>query len=121
MPKINGNEIKPGNVIEHNGGLWVAVKCNAVKPGKGGAFVRMKMKSLTTGRVLEDTLNASEKVEQTEVLYRKMAYLYNDGMDYVLMDNETYEQMNAGDFFITNFAFSFAIPISATAPELNLI
>ena len=91
--KINGNEIRPGNVIQHKGALWVAVKTQHVKPGKGGAFVRTKVKNLKTGRVLDRTFRSGEKVEEADVAERKMQYLYQDGEDLVFMDTETFEQI----------------------------
>ena len=66
--KINGNEIRPGNVIEHNGGLWVAVKTNAVKPGKGGAFNQVELKNLIDGTKLNERFRASETVEKVQKL-----------------------------------------------------
>ena len=91
--KINGNEIRPGNIIEHDGGLWVAVKTQHVKPGKGGAFVRTKIKNLRNGRVLEKTFRSGEKVNEAEVEDKKMQFLYMDGTDFVFMDSETYDQV----------------------------
>ena len=64
MAKINGNEIRPGNVIEHDGGLWVAVKTNAVKPGKGGAYNQVELKNLINGTKLNERFRSDEKVEQ---------------------------------------------------------
>ena len=63
MPKINGNQITPGTVIDHDGGLWVAVKTNAVKPGKGGAFNQMELKNLIDARKLNERFRADETVE----------------------------------------------------------
>ena len=60
MAKINGNEIKPGFVLEHDGGLWAAVKVNHVKPGKGAAFVRTKIRNVIAGSVVERTFNPTE-------------------------------------------------------------
>ena len=64
MAKINGNEIRPGNVIEHDGGLWVAVKTNAVKPGKGGAYNQVELKNLINGTKLNERFRAAETVEK---------------------------------------------------------
>ena len=67
MPKINGNEIRPGNIIEHDGGLWVAVKTNHVKPGKGGAFAQVEMKNLLNGRKLNERFRSADKVERVRL------------------------------------------------------
>ena len=91
--KLNGNAVKPGNVIEHNGRLWTAVKVAHVKPGKGGAFVRTKIRNVKSGAVIEKTFNAGIKVEQAIVDRQDMQYLYNDGSSYVFMNTSTYEQV----------------------------
>ncbi len=93
MPKINGNEIRPGNVLEHNGGLWVAVKVSHVKPGKGGAFAQVELKNLRDGRKLNERFRAADKVERVRLEQKDQQFLYeNDGM-LVFMDTETYEQI----------------------------
>lgn len=93
MPKINGNEIRPGNVLEHDGGLWAAVKVNHVKPGKGGAFAQVELKNLRDGRKLNERFRSEDKVEQVRLEQKDQQFLYeNDGM-LVFMDTETYEQI----------------------------
>ncbi|HPE25377.1 elongation factor P [Albidovulum sp.] len=93
MPKINGNEIRPGNVLEHEGGLWAAVKVNHVKPGKGGAFAQVELKNLRDGRKLNERFRSEDKVEQVRLEQKDQQFLYeNDGM-LVFMDNETFEQI----------------------------
>ena len=93
MPKINGNEIRPGNVLEHNDGLWVAVKVGHVKPGKGGAFAQVEMKNLRNGSKLNERFRAADKVERVRLEQKDQQFLYeNDGM-LVFMDSETYEQI----------------------------
>ncbi len=93
MPKINGNEIRPGNVLEHNDGLWVAVKVGHVKPGKGGAFAQVEMKNLRNGSKLNERFRAADKVERVRLEQKDQQFLYeNDGM-LVFMDTETYEQI----------------------------
>src|SRR3990167_8925352 len=67
MPKINGNEIKPGTIIEHDGGLWASVKVNHVKPGKGGAFAQVELKNLRDGRKLNERFRSEDKVEKVEL------------------------------------------------------
>lgn len=92
MVAIPVQKISNGMKLEFKGDVWNVVEFHHIKPGKGGAFVRIKIKSLTSGKVLEETVSASEKIEQTDVSYRKMSYLYHDGDDYVFMDSGTYEQ-----------------------------
>lgn len=92
MVSIPVQKVSNNTKLEYKNDVWNIVEFAHVKPGKGGAFVRIKLKSLTTGKVVEDTFQASEKVEQVEVLYRKMNYLYDDGDAFVFMDNESYEQ-----------------------------
>ena len=93
MPKINGNEIRPGNVLEHNGGLWAAVKCDHVKPGKGGAFAQVELRNLRNGSKLNERFRSADKVEQVRLDQKDQQFLYeNDGM-LVFMDSETYEQI----------------------------
>ncbi|WP_114967174.1 elongation factor P [Alkalilacustris brevis] len=93
MPKINGNEIRPGNVLEHDGGLWVAVKVNHVKPGKGGAFAQVEMKNLRNGTKLNERFRSEDKVERVRLEQKDQQFLYeNDGM-LVVMDMESFEQI----------------------------
>lgn len=93
MPKINGNEIKPGNILEHEGGLWVAVKVGHVKPGKGGAFAQVEMKNLRNGSKLNERFRSADKVERVRLEQKDQQFLYeNDGM-LVFMDSETFEQI----------------------------
>ncbi|UYV36557.1 elongation factor P [Rhodobacteraceae bacterium D3-12] len=93
MPKINGNEIRPGNILEHNDGLWVAVKVDHVKPGKGGAFAQVEMKNLRNGSKLNERFRSADKVERVRLEQKDQQFLYeNDGM-LVFMDSESYEQI----------------------------
>ncbi len=93
MPKINGNEIRPGNVLEHNGGLWVAVKADHVKPGKGGAFAQVELRNLRNGSKLNERFRSADKVERVRLEQKDQQFLYeNDGM-LVFMDNSTFEQI----------------------------
>ncbi|MCB2109918.1 MAG: elongation factor P [Defluviimonas sp.] len=92
MPKINGNEIRPSFVLEHDGGLWAAVKVNHVKPGKGGAFAQVELKNLRDGRKLNERFRSEDKVERVRLDQKDQQFLYeNDGM-LVFMDSETFEQ-----------------------------
>lgn len=98
--KINGNEIKPGNVIEHKGSIWVAVKTNAVKPGKGGAFNQVEMKNLIDGRKDNERFRASETVEKIRLEQKDYQFLYEEGEMLVFMDTETYEQLELQKEFV---------------------
>ena len=92
MAKINGNEIKPGFVLEHDGGLWAAVKVNHVKPGKGGAFAQVEMKNLRDGRKLNERFRSEDKVEQVRLDNKDQQFLYETDGKLVFMDSETFEQ-----------------------------
>ncbi len=98
--KINGNEIRPGNVIEHNGSLWVAVKCNAVKPGKGGAFNQVELKNLLDGTKLNERFRAAETVEKVRLEQKDYTFLYEQGDALVFMDSETFEQLELQKDFV---------------------
>lgn len=90
---ISVNEFKNGLTIEFDGGLWRIVEFQHVKPGKGGAFVRSKLKNLRTGALQEKTFRSTEKVEKAQVDTKKMQYLYMNGDNFVFMDTDTYEQI----------------------------
>lgn len=98
--KINGNEIRPGNVIEHNNSLWAAVKCNAVKPGKGGAFNQVELKNLLDGTKLNERFRAAETVEKVRLEQKDFTYLYEQGEALVFMDAESYEQLELQKDFV---------------------
>ncbi|WP_120501802.1 elongation factor P [Roseovarius sp. EL26] len=93
MPKINGNEIRPGNVLEHNGGLWSAVKVDHVKPGKGGAFAQVEMRNLRNGSKLNERFRSADKVERVRLEQKDQQFLYEDDGMLIFMDSETYEQV----------------------------
>ncbi len=93
MPKINGNEIRPGFVLEHNGGLWAAVKVDHVKPGKGGAFAQVEMKNLRNGSKLNERFRSADKVERVRLEQKDMQFLYEDSGQLIFMDTETYDQV----------------------------
>ena len=93
MPKINGNEIRPGNVIEHDGGLWVAVKTDHVKPGKGGAFAQVELKNLRNGSKLNERFRSADKVERVRLEQKDQQFLYQQDDMLVFMDAETFEQI----------------------------
>jgi elongation factor P len=93
MPKINGNEIRPGTIIEHDGGLWASVKVNHVKPGKGGAFAQVELKNLRDGRKLNERFRSEDKVEEVRLDMKDQQFLYETDGRLVFMDAETYEQV----------------------------
>lgn len=90
---ISVNDLKTGLTLDIDGGLWNVVEFMHVKPGKGAAFVRTKLKNAETGNVVEKTFRAGEKVAKATLDKRDMQYLYKEGNDYVMMDLETYEQI----------------------------
>lgn len=90
-------DIKNGVVLRIDGALWTIIEFQHVKPGKGGAFVRTKMKNVMTGKVVDKTYNAGTKIETANVDRRDFQYLYNDGTEFVFMDKDTYEQINVSE------------------------
>jgi len=91
------NDLKNGLVLNFDGQLWTVVEFQHVKPGKGGAFVRTKLKNVLTGKVVDRTFNAGVKVETANVDKRDMQYLYKDGTDFVFMDTSSYDQLHVGE------------------------
>ena len=87
-------DIKNGAVLKIDGNLWSVVEFQHVKPGKGGAFVRTKLRNITSGKVVDRTFNAGAKIETATVDRSDYQYLYQDGEDYVFMDMKTYDQIN---------------------------
>lgn len=98
--RVNGNEIKPGNVIEHKNSLWVAVKTNAVKPGKGGAFNQVELKNLLDGSKLNQRFRATENVEKIRLEQKDFQFLYAEGDTLVFMDLTTYDQLELQKDFV---------------------
>jgi elongation factor P len=94
MPTITTNDLKTGITLELDNGLFQVVDFQHVKPGKGSAFVRTKLRNVKTGNVFDRTFNAGIKVEQAIINRDEMQFLYRDGDEYVFMNNSTYEQMN---------------------------
>ena len=90
---ISVNDLKTGLTIEIDGVLWSVIEFLHVKPGKGAAFVRTKLKNVETGQVVEKTFRAGEKVAKAMLDRRIMQYLYKEGSDYIMMDNQSYEQL----------------------------
>ncbi len=91
--KINGNEIRPGHIVSHKGGLWSVVRVNHVKPGKGGAFAQVEMKHLTAGTKLNERFRSSQTVERVRLEQRPHQFLYRSGDRLTLMNQEDYEQI----------------------------
>lgn len=90
---ISVNDLKTGLTLELDNGLWSVVEFLHVKPGKGAAFVRTKLKNVETGQVVERTFRAGEKVGKATLDRREMQYLYKEGTEFIMMDMETYEQL----------------------------
>jgi elongation factor P len=91
--RINGNAIRPGNVIEHRGRLWVAVKTQHTQPGKGGAYLQVELKDIRDGTKLNERFRSSENVERVRLDQKEYQYLYAEENSYTFMDTETYEQI----------------------------
>ncbi|NND74848.1 MAG: elongation factor P [Ilumatobacter sp.] len=94
MPQISVNDLKNGITLELDNNLFQVVEFQHVKPGKGGAFVRSKLRNVRTGAVIDKTFNAGIKVEQAIVERQDMQYLYLDGDEYVFMNTQTYDQLH---------------------------
>lgn len=88
------NDLKNGMCLDIEGTLWTVIEFQHVKPGKGPAFVRTKMRQVLTGKVVEKTFNAGVKIEVAILEKREMQFLYKEGEDFVFMDNKTFDQMN---------------------------
>ena len=91
--KLNGNAIRPGNVIKHNGRLWVAVKVQHVKPGKGGAFAQVELRDIRSDTKLNERFRSSETVERVILRESTSTYLYQEGDNLIFMDSESFEQI----------------------------
>ena len=96
------NDLKNGMVLNIDGQLWAVVEFQHVKPGKGPAFVRTKLKNVESGKTVDKTFNAGTKVETATVDRRTMQYLYNDGSSYVFMDVQSYEQLEVAPEIVGN-------------------
>ena len=91
------NDLKNGMTLDIDGQLWTVIEFQHVKPGKGPAFVRTKLKQVLTGKVVDKTFNAGVKIEVAILEKREMNFLYKEGEDFVFMDNKTFDQMNISD------------------------
>lgn len=105
--KINGNAIRPGNIIEHQGRLWRAVKIAHTQPGKGGAYLQVELKDIRGGTKLNERFRASETVERVRLDQKHYQFLFSDGEDYTFMDNETYDQITLHVDFVGEDAAKF--------------
>jgi len=105
--KINGNAIRPGYIIEHQGRLWRAVRIQHTQPGKGGAYLQVELKDIRDGTKLNERFRSSETVERVRLDQKDYQFLYADGDDYTFMDNETYEQITLNVDFIGDDAAKF--------------
>lgn len=102
IPMASTSEIRNGLCIEYNNDIFTVVEFQHVKPGKGAAFVRTKLKSMTTGKVLDNTFPAGHKISVVRVERKVFQYLYKDDMGYHFMDNETYDQVALDENLIDN-------------------
>ena len=98
--KINGNEIRPGNVIEHKGGLWAAVKVQSVNAGKGGAYAQVELKAIVEGTKLNERFRSSETVERVRLEQKDFQFLFAEGDMLTFMDTENYEQIELAQEFV---------------------
>ncbi len=98
--KIAGNEIKPGHVLLHNDQLWITVKTEHVKPGKGGAFAQVEMKNIVNGSKLNERFRSADKVERVRLEQKDYQFLYEQGDMLVFMDTDTYEQVELAKDFV---------------------
>ena len=92
--KINANEIKTGMLIEHKGDLWEVLKTQHVKPGKGGAFNQVEMKSLNSGTKLNERFRSNETIEKASIEEEKFSFIYEDKNDFFFMNSKTFEQIS---------------------------
>ena len=92
--KISGVDIRPGNIIEYDGGIWRAVKIQHTQPGKGGAYMQVEMKNLIDGRKTNVRFRSADTVERVRLDTKDFQFLYAEGDDLVFMDVETYDQIN---------------------------
>jgi len=100
MSKISGNEIRPGTLIEHQGGLWIAVKTQAVKPGKGGAYNQVELKNVITGTKLNERFRSDQAVDEVYLEKKDYQFLFATGDMLTFMDIENYEQIELQREFV---------------------
>ena len=95
--KISGVDIRPGNILEYEGGIWKVAKIQHTQPGKGGAYMQVEMKNLQDGRKTNVRFRSADTVERVRLDTKEFQYLYHDGDMLVFMDNDTYEQISLPD------------------------
>ena len=100
MAKITGNEISPGTLIDYNGGLWIAVKTQKVKPGKGGAYNQVELKNVTQGTKLNQRFRSDEAVDEVYLDKKDFQFLYASGDMLTFMEMETYDQIELATDFV---------------------
>ena len=98
--KISGVDIRPGNILEYEGGIWKVAKIQHTQPGKGGAYMQVEMKNLQDGRKTNVRFRSADTVERVRLDTKEFQYLYHDGDMLVFMDNDTYEQISLPDDLI---------------------
>ncbi|HEV2561327.1 MAG TPA: elongation factor P [Rhizomicrobium sp.] len=104
MAKVAGNEIRPGMMIEHQGGLWMAVKTQAVKPGKGGAYNQVELKNVVTGTKLNERFRSADPVEEIHLEKKDFQFLFASDDALTFMDMETYDQIELQRDFVGDSA-----------------
>ena len=126
---VNTSDFKNGLIINHKNNLWKITEFLHVKPGKGGAFVRSKLKNIRTGQVVDETFRAGEKIDIVRVEARNFTYLYSENNNYIFMDQETFDQISLSEsqiedvkyFLIENttatIAFNKDDPIEVRIPQ----
>ena len=114
MAKINGNEIRPGMVIEYQDSLWAAVKTMAVKPGKGPAYNQVELKNLIDGRKLNNRFGSDERVERARLEQKDFQFLYKQGESLVFMNTDTYDQLELQEDFVGERAASLQDGMTVT-------
>jgi elongation factor P len=100
MAKITGNEISPGTLLNYDGGLWIAVKTQKVKPGKGGAYNQVELKNVTSGTKLNQRFRSDEAVDEAILDKKDFQFLYASGDMLTFMDMETYDQIELATDFV---------------------
>ena len=120
MPQISVNDLKNGITLELDNGLFQVIEFQHVKPGKGGAFVRTKIRNVRSGAVIDKTFNAGIKVEQAIVDRQDMQFLYKDGDDYVFMNTSTYDQMNVPNVALGEAADYLIVDVSGVGYQVQV-
>lgn len=127
--KINAIDIKPGNVLEHQGKLWIVLKRELIQPGKGGAFAQVEMRDLKTGTKTNERYRTQETVERVQLDEKEMQFLFLEGDHATFMDTDTYEQImvdrsligDPADFLKDNMMVTVQLyegtPMSVTLPQ----